>query len=36
MGGVLAIAFAVVGAAAQAQQPKKVHRIGYLSSIDAS
>ncbi|HSE86475.1 MAG TPA: ABC transporter substrate-binding protein [Candidatus Binatia bacterium] len=28
----LVIAFALCGAAARAQQPKKVHRIGYLSS----
>jgi hypothetical protein len=31
---VLVVAFAMCGAVAQAQQPKKVHRIGYLSSFD--
>jgi putative ABC transport system substrate-binding protein len=30
----LAVAFALCGAAAHAQQPKKVFRIGYLSAID--
>jgi len=36
--GLLSILFAVtllvVGVIAEAQQPKKVHRIGYLSSFD--
>ena len=30
----LAVAFAMCGAVAEAQQPKKVPRIGYLSSLD--
>jgi ABC-type uncharacterized transport system substrate-binding protein len=30
----LIVAVVVVGAIAQAQQPKKIHRIGYLSSSD--
>ena len=30
----LAVSFAICGAVAQAQQPKKVPRIGYLSPID--
>jgi ABC-type uncharacterized transport system substrate-binding protein len=36
MGGIFAIAltFAMCGAVAQAQQPKKIWRIGYLSGID--
>jgi hypothetical protein len=32
----LAVAFAMCGAVAQAQQPKKVTRIGYLSSVDSA
>ena len=32
----LVVAVVVVAAIAQAQQPKKVPRIGYLSSFDAS
>jgi putative ABC transport system substrate-binding protein len=33
---VIALIFALGGAVAQAQQPKKVHRIGYLSGFDAA
>src|SRR5882724_6152013 len=33
---VIAFVFVVTGAVAQAQQPKKVARIGYLSSVDAA
>src|SRR5213594_809722 len=32
----LAVAFAMCGVVAQAQQPKKVLRLGYLSSVDAA
>ena len=31
---VLAFVLAICGDVAQAQQPKKIHRIGYLSSVD--
>src|SRR5262245_61509699 len=34
--GIFAIAFAFSGAVAQAQQPKKVFRLGYLSADDAA
>ena len=33
---VLALMFVLVGTRAEAQQPKKVHRLGYLSSFDQS
>ncbi|HEY2919012.1 MAG TPA: ABC transporter substrate-binding protein [Candidatus Binatia bacterium] len=33
---VIAFVLVVTGAVAQAQQPKKVHRIGYLSGVDAA
>src|SRR5437899_8610085 len=32
----LAVAFAMCGAVAQAQQPKKVPRLGYLSNLDSA
>ena len=32
----VAVAFALCGAVAQAQQPKKVPRIGYLSPFDSA
>ncbi|TMA94122.1 MAG: hypothetical protein E6J74_16170 [Deltaproteobacteria bacterium] len=32
----LAVAFAMCGAVAQAQQPKKVLRLGYLSNLDSA